>query len=263
MKNIYRRVFGLLFVLASFNLLIMPIHAADYSEVLRKRAYPEAYIAELNQAQKDALGALVEENDLVYLGMEEFPDEYGETDVVLLYSGVLRQENATTFVDRIFMTVDYQWRFVPEDLYRDKVAVLLNGSDFQFGTYFTSTDYMLDADTLMWVSGKTIKKPNHMNEHELVYPVDLKFNGVKQKKVSQLKGTAHFELIPTEILEYDTSVEFATDIVVNYNHIIPEQSVLQTDGPLAAGKLLLLVVGALSIPILYGAIWHWLRKQVL
>lgn len=262
MKNMRKIMMSLFIVLILSSILSSPIYAYNIDQALVEKGYPEEYINGLIDEQKNALLQLVNDKDLSFLGMKELLDEYGETDMTLVYSGDLRQESGTTYIDRIFVTADYQWRVVPENLDRDTIAVVLNGSVFRFGTYFASTDYMLDEDILVWVSGKTINKPNHVTEFELVYPVDLKFNGVKQERVNQLRGTAYFELIPTESLTYDSSAEFKTDIVAYYDHIIPAPSVLQTDGALAAGKYLVLVFVALALPFLFCMIDERLRIRI-
>ena len=259
MKRLIATMLSLFFVFAVTCALILPTCALDMTQ----RGYPEEYLNTLNEEQKTALTKIAEENDLMFLSMKSIPDEYEETDMVLIYSGVLRQENDITYIDRIFVTVDYGWRFVPEDRNRDTITMVLDSPDFYFGSSFRSTDYMLNAKTNEWDNGKIADEPHLRSDRELTYHANIKFGGAKTDSIGNLRGTAYFDLIPTVSIEYDKTNEFTLDMSAYYNHVIPAPSVLQTDGPMVAAKLLFFVLAVLAVPVVLGIIWEKLWKEVL
>ena len=259
MKRLIATTLSLFFVYVVACAPILPTYALDITQ----RGYPEEYLNTLNEDQKTVLTQVTEENDLTFLSMKSIPDEYEETDMVLIYSGVLRQENDITYIDRIFVTVDYGWRFVPEDRNRDMITMVLDAPDFYFGSSFRSTDYMLNAKTNEWDNGKIADEPHLCSDRELTYHANIKFGGAKTESIGELRGTAYFDLIPTEPIEYDKNSEFDLGLAAYYNHVIPAPSVLQSDGPMAAAKVLLFLLSALAIPVVLGVVWEKLWKEVL
>lgn len=259
MKRMIATILRLFLIFIAACTLILPTCALDITQ----RGYPEGYLNTLNEEQKTALTQTAEENDLTFLSMKSIPDEYEETDMVLIYSGVLRQENDAVYIDRVFVTTDYCWRFVPEDRNRDMVTVAFNDTDFRFGSYFNAVDYMLDGENNDWVSGETADEPHLRSDRELTYHANIKFGGAKTESIGALRGTACFDLIPTEPIEYDENNEFTLDMAAYYNHVIPAPSVLQSDGPMAAAKVLLFLLAALAIPVVLGVVWEKLWKEVL
>lgn len=255
MKSLYRSIFTMLTVLICTATLTMPAFALNTSEALLQRGYPENYLSNLNDMQVESLEILAAENDLTYLGMETLPDEAQGVDMVWVYSAELREENGTSYIDRIFVTADYRWSAVPEDRGRDTITVVIGAVDLQVGNYFGSSDYMLDARG-EWVSGKTTHEPHLRSERDLTYHANIKFGGTKTEEIGALCGTAYFDLIPTEPIAYQTEHGFSADMKAYYNHIIPEQSILQTEGPLAAVKWLLLVFGVLAAYAVVGLLWE-------
>ena len=255
MKSLYRSIFTMLTVLICTASLTMPIYASDVSESLMQRGYPEEYVSSLNDAQKDTLEVVAEDNDLVYLGTKLITDEDQGVGMALVYSGVLREENGTSYIDRVFVTADYQWCAVPEDRGRDTITVIIGDVGLQVGDYFTAADYMLNARG-EWVSGKTAHEPHLRNERDLTYHANIKFGGAKTEKIGALCGTAYFDLIPTEPLEYQSELGFSADMKAYYNHIIPARSIQQTEGPLAAAKWLLLVFGVFAAYAIVGLLWE-------
>ena len=255
MKSIYRSIFTMLTVLICTATLTMSVFASSGSDDLVQRGYPEDYLSSLNDLQIESLELLAEENDLTYLGMATLPDEEQGVDMVWVYSADLREENGTSYIDRIFVTADYRWRGVPEDRGRDTITVVIGDVGLRVGDYFTAVDYMLDARG-EWVSGKTAHEPHLRSERDLTYHANIKFGGAKTEEIGALCGTAYFDLIPTEPIAYQTEHGFSADMKAYYNHIIPEQSILQTEGPLAAAKWLLLVFGVFAAYVVVGLLWE-------
>lgn len=255
MKRLYRSIFSLLTVLTCTATLTMSIFASSGSDDLAQRGYPEEYISGLNDLQIESLELLAEENDLTFLGMATLPDEAQGVDMVWVYSAKLREENGTNYIDRIFVTADYRWRAVPEDRVRDAITVVIGDVGLQVGDYFSAVDYMLDARG-EWVSGKTVHEPHLRSERDLTYHANIKFGGTKTEEIGALCGTAHFDLIPTEPIEYQSELGVSADMKAYYNHMIPEHSILQTEGPLAATKWLLLVFGVFAAYAFVGLLWE-------
>ncbi|MBR4077158.1 MAG: hypothetical protein IKK17_00980 [Oscillospiraceae bacterium] len=255
MKSIYRSIFTMLTVLICTATLTMSVFASSGSDDLAQRGYPEEYVSSLNDAQKDTLEVVAEDNDLVYLGTKLITDEDQGVGMALVYSGVMREENGTSYIDRVFVTVDYQWSAVPEDRGRDTITVVIGDVGLHVGDYFSAVDYMLDARG-EWVSGKTAHEPHLRSERDMTYHANIKFGGAKTEEIDALCGTAYFDLIPTEPIAYQSELGFSADVNAYYNHIIPEHSILQTEGPLAAAKWLLLVFGVFAAYAVVGLLWE-------